>query len=222
MGKAYGNGDSAIGDYVYQLLQPEDERLKAVCASTVEAGMPEIQVSPLDGRHLEVLTLMVGAKKAVEIGTLAGYSGVCLLKAMGAGGHLYTFESSPQHAQVAHRNFKVAGFEGQVSLYVGEALQRLKQIEFEGPFDLVFIDADKGGYPDYLAWAEKHLRVGGVVIGDNTFAFGRITQTLTSEEAFSVKALQDFNSSLASSKSFCTTIFPTGEGLTVGVKVKNI
>ena len=220
MEKGYGNGDPAIGNYVYELLQPEEGILKKVRKSTAEAGMPEIQVGALDGRHLEVLTLMLGAKKAVEIGTLAGYSGICLLKAMGTKGHLYTFELSPQHAQLAHRNFKEAGVEGQVSLYVGEALQRLKQIESEGPFDLVFIDADKGGYPTYLAWAENHLRVGGIVIGDNAFAFGCIAQTSPSEEASSVKALQDFNSYLAKSERFCTTILPTEEGLTVGVKIK--
>lgn len=220
MDKGFGTSDPKIGSYVYQLLNPEDENLKAVRKATREALMPEIQVHGLDGRHLEVFAIMIGAKKAVEIGTLAGYSGLCLLRAMGEGSHLYTFECSPQHAQVAHRCFKAAGVENQVSLYVGSAVERLCQIENEGPFDLVFIDADKGNYPQYLAWAEKHLRVGGVIVGDNTFAFGRIAQEPPVEDALSVLALREFNAYLAQSERFHTTIFPTGEGLTVAVKIK--
>ena len=219
MDKSFGNSDQAIGKYVYDLLRPEDPIPEASRQEALAAGMPEIQVGGLDGRHLEILALLSGAKKTVEIGTLAGYSGICLLRGMGDGGHLYTFEYSPLHAQVAHRNFKMAGLENQVSLYVGPALERLPQIEHEGPFDLVFIDADKGNYPEYLKWAESHLRKGGLVIGDNTFAFGRIAQDPPQADATSVFALQEFNSHLAGSPHWKTTIFPTGEGLTLGVRV---
>ncbi|MCC7405387.1 MAG: O-methyltransferase [Bdellovibrionales bacterium] len=218
MDKSFGNSDEAIGSYVYKLLGPEDQVLEAARKEGAAAGMPAIQVGGLDGRHLEVFAAMSRAQKVVEIGTLAGYSGICLLRGMNPSGHLYTFEWSPLHAQVALRNFKMAGVENRVTLYVGEALERLPQIESEGPFDLVFIDADKGNYPAYLEWAEKNLRSGGVVVGDNTFAFGRIAQEPPREDAPSVMALRKFNAMLAESPRWRTTIFPTGEGLTVGVK----
>lgn len=221
MKKTFGQADPMIGDYVRSLLQVEDDILTSVRRESLAAGLPEIQLSELDGRHLEILARMIGARKTVEIGTLGGYSGLFLLRGMGPEGHLFTFEISASNAQVAHRNFKLAGVDHQVSQYVGPALENLNQITSEGPFDLVFIDADKGGYPQYLEWAERNLRPGGLVIGDNTFAFGRITENLKAEEesAPSVLALRKFNSHLAQSPHFCTTIFPTGEGLTVGVKI---
>lgn len=220
MEKLFGNADNGIRHYVQNLLKAEDAVLAAARKECLLSGMPDIQVSEFDGRHLEVLVRMANAKKAVEIGTLGGYSGIFLIRGMGPNGHLYTFELSPAHAQVAHRNFKAAGLEGQVTQYVGPALENLKSIESEGPFDLVFIDADKASYPQYLDWAEKNLRTGGVVIGDNSFAFGRIGACLPGqEESSSVLAMREFNARLASSVQFCTTIFPTGEGLTVGVKI---
>ncbi|MCB0363330.1 MAG: O-methyltransferase [Bdellovibrionales bacterium] len=222
MSKEFGNPSSDIEGYVKELFWTEDELLRNVLRECREAGLPDIQVSELDARHLEVLARLVRARKAVEIGTLGGYSGIFLLRGMESEGHLYTFEFSPLHAQVAHRNFKMAKFDRQVTQYVGAALENLPTIEPEGPFDLVFIDADKGNYPMYLEWAERNLRVGGVVIGDNTFAFGKISEVgKVNELAPSVKALHQFNSHLAKSPHFCTTIFPTGEGLTVGVKLSH-
>ncbi|MBK7842679.1 MAG: hypothetical protein IPJ71_03130 [Bdellovibrionales bacterium] len=119
MEKLFGNSDSGIRQYVQNLLKPEDTVLASARKECLQSGMPDIQVSELDGRHLEVLVRMARAKKAVEIGTLGGYSGIFLIRGMGASGHLYTFELSPAHAQVAHRNFKAAGLDGQVTQYVG-------------------------------------------------------------------------------------------------------
>ncbi|MEK7789993.1 MAG: O-methyltransferase, partial [Deltaproteobacteria bacterium] len=119
-------------------------------------------------------------------------------------------------------SFKKAGFEKEAIIYVGPALENLQRIEKNGPFDLVFIDADKVSYPKYLRWAEKNLRIGGVIIADNTFAFGMIADQRfnSSSEEEDVKALRAFNQEIAQREHFRGTIFPTGEGLTVAAKIK--
>ena len=151
--KAFGQADDAIAQYVQDLFRPEDETLARVRANAKKEGLPEIQVGVFDGRHLEILTRMMGAKKAVEIGTLGGYSGISLSRGLGDGGRLHTFEISAHHAMVARRAFDSANLPGQVIIHVGPALDHLASINNEGPFDLVFIDADKASYPNYLKWA---------------------------------------------------------------------
>ena len=169
-------------------------------------------------------TRAFGARKVVEIGTLGGYSAVCLARGMGPQGKLYTFEFEPKHADVARETFAKAGITGQVELFVGPAIQNLPKIQAQGPFDLVFIDADKVSYPQYLAWAAENLRVGGVVLGDNAFAWGGINTAPPGErfddpqEEASVRALQAFNREAAQNGRFRSTILPTGEGLTVAVQ----
>jgi caffeoyl-CoA O-methyltransferase len=152
----------------------------------------------------------------VEIGTLGGYSGVCLLRGM-PDGHLHTFELSESHAAVARESFQRAGVATRATVHVGPALANLPRIEAEGPFDLVFIDADKVSYPAYRDWAAKHLRVGGLLLADNTFAWGGV-ETSTEEGP---AALRRFNKAQAEDARFRSTIIPTAEGLTGGVKVKN-
>jgi caffeoyl-CoA O-methyltransferase len=220
--KAFGQGDDAIAHYVQDLFCPEDETLARVRANAKKEGLPEIQVGVFDGRHLEILTRMLGAKKAVEIGTLGGYSGISISRGLGAGGKLHTFEISPHHATVARRCFDSAQLEAEVVIHVGPAVDNLASIDSEGPFDLVFIDADKVNYPNYLKWATENLRVGGAVIGDNTFAWGHIHETkdVPQDREISVKALREFNKTLATSSRFRSTILPTAEGLTVGIKLK--
>jgi caffeoyl-CoA O-methyltransferase len=168
-----------------------------------------------------VLARAAGARRGVEIGTLGGYSGVCLLRGMGEHGRLDTFEKDPCHAEIARETFARAGLAGRARIHVGSALERLPAIEGEGPFDLVFIDADKAGYPAYLAWAEEHLRVGGVVLADNTFAFGHVHEPAwAGEDAAAVAPLRAFAERLARGGRFRATILPTAEGLSLGVKVR--
>jgi caffeoyl-CoA O-methyltransferase len=177
-------------------------------------------VGAFDARHLEVVARACGARKAIEIGTLGGYSGVSLLRGMGPEGRLHTFEIEPRHAEVARRAFERAGLAGQVAVHVGPALEGLRAVEGEGPFDLVFIDADKAGYPDYLAWAERHLRLGGVVLADNAFGFGHVHDPAgAGEDRASVEALRRFAERLARGGRFRATLLPTEEGLAMGVKV---
>jgi predicted O-methyltransferase YrrM len=139
---------------------------------------------------------------------------------MGPRGKLYTFELEPAHAEVARESFKKAEVSDQVEIFVGPALDNLDKISNLGPFDLVFIDADKVSYPSYLKWAAQNLRSEGIVIADNTFAWGTIANDHfeSGEEESAAKALREFNQMAAKSGLFRSTILPTGEGLTVAVK----
>jgi len=196
--KGFGQGDAALGRWAEGVFAPEDGALREIRTRSDRAGLPRIEVGAMDGLHLEVLARACGARRAVEIGTLGGYSGVCLARGMGPAGILHTFELDPARAELARASFERAGVARQVRVHVGRALERLRDVEAEGPFDLVFIDADKQGYPAYLAWAEEHLRVGGIVLGDNAFAFGHVHETAPSgEDAASVGPLRAFAERLA-------------------------
>lgn len=215
--KTYGQTDPALVRYAHEVFRPDLRLFEEVDARTRAQAMPPIHVSPFDALHLEVLTRAIGARRAVEIGTLAGFSGVAIARGLGPSGRLYTFEYEPSHAEVARETFRAEGLADQVELLVGPALARLPEIEPHGPFDLVFIDADKAHYPEYLAWAEAHLRVGGVVLGDNAFAWGGVVSEAPDEDARGILA---FNQRLAAGGRFRATMLPTGEGLAMGVKVR--
>ena len=207
-------GDEAIARYVDRTFRPEDEVLREVRERCAREELPDISLSAMDALHLEVLTRACGATRAVEIGTLGGYSGVAIARGLAPGGRLDTFEIDPHHAEVARESFRRAGVLDRVAIHVGPALEKLRALR--DPVDLVFIDADKEGYPDSLAWAADRLRVGGLAIGDNTFAWGAI---VTGNDP-GAKALRAFNEAMAAGGRFRATVLPTGEGLTVGVKVR--
>src|SRR5919197_3921090 len=210
--KGFGQGSPAVARWAEETFCPEDEVLREIRERSAREGLPVIQVGRMDGLHLEVLARAAGARKAVEVGTLGGYSGVFLLRGMGPQGFLHTFELDPGHAEVARRSFELAGFAHQARVHVGPALERLRDVEGDGPFDLVFIDADKEGYPAYLAWAEEHLRLGGIVLGDNAFAFGHVHETSPSgEDASAVAPLRAFAERLATGGRFRATMIPTEE-----------
>jgi caffeoyl-CoA O-methyltransferase len=213
--------DPRIGRYLEESFRPQDPALLEIIERTRAHGFPEIHVGPMDGLHLEVLARASGARKIVEIGTLVGYSGVCLVRALPADGRLYTFEMEPDHAKQAEETFRKSGFSDRVQLRVGTALDRLREIEPHAPFDLVFVDADKVSYPAYLEWAARFLRVGGLLVADNTLAWGMIADTdPPAEEAESVRGLQEFNRLLTRDPRFRATLLPTGEGLTLAVKIR--
>jgi caffeoyl-CoA O-methyltransferase len=215
--KGFGAVDPRIAPYVAQLLEPEDAVLAEIRERSGREGLPPIAVGPFDGRHLEVLARMAGARRIVEIGTLGGYSGVCLARALPAGGRLDTFELVAEHARVAAESFRKAGVADRVRIHVGPALERLPTIEPERPFDLVFLDADKAGYPGYLAWAERNLRVGGVVIADNVFR--RAAFPIEGDDPRAAAGIRAFNESLARSGRFRATMLPLEDGFAVGVRI---
>jgi len=215
--KGFGQGSPELARWAEKVFQPEDAVLAEIRARSIREGLPAIAVGRFDGLHLEVVARLLGARKAVEIGTLGGYSGVCLLRGMPEEGVLHTFELDAHHADVARESFRKAGVAGRARVHVGPALQKLREIESEGPFDLCFIDADKTGYPAYLDWAARHLRVGGAVLGDNAFGFGGVSKPDGDE---GVRALRRFNEQLARGGRFRATMIPTEEGLALGVKVR--
>lgn len=218
--KGFGQGSPALARWAEQVFTPEDEVLREIRERSVREGLPAIAVGRMDGLHLELLARAAGARVAVEIGTLGGYSGVCLLRGMGATGVLHTFELAEHNASVARESFRRAGFEDRAHIHVGPALEQLRTIEDRGPFDLCFIDADKVGYPRYLEWAAEHLRVGGMVLGDNAFGWGGVAEEHPTKDVDSVRALKTFNEQLARGGRFRATMIPSEEGLALGVKVR--
>jgi caffeoyl-CoA O-methyltransferase len=217
MNKAFGNDDPRLSSYLAGVYQPEDPVLREIRERSQRAGLPDIQVAGLDARHLEVLARLSGARRAVEIGTLGGYSGVSILRGMPPDGRLDTCEIDPAHARVAEESFELAGFGERARIHLGPALAGLRALEREGPFDLCFIDADKESYPRYLDWAARNLRRGGVVIADNVFLFGHLADEGPPGDALG--AMRSFHQRLAESGEFRATVLPTGEGLTVAVRV---
>ncbi|HUL59938.1 MAG TPA: O-methyltransferase [Anaeromyxobacteraceae bacterium] len=218
--KGFGQGDAALAAWAQEVYAPEDAVLREIRERSAAEGLPPIQVGAMDGLHLEVLARACGARRAVEIGTLGGYSGVCLLRGMD-GGVLHTFEIDPARAAFARVSFERAGLADRVRIHVGPALERLAEVEGDGPFDLVFVDADKGGYPRYLAWAEANLRLGGLVLADNTFGFGHVhDRGWRGDDAPSMEPLRSFSGRLAGGGRFRATLLPTAEGLSLGVKVR--
>lgn len=222
MEKTFAQTDENLARYVLDVFKPEDSALAEIRARAEREGLPQIQVGTMDALHLEVLTRAIGASRVVEIGTLGGYSGVAIARGLQAGGKLFTCELDAHHADVARENFARAGVADRVEIVVGPALETLPTLSEHGPFDLVFIDADKVNYPGYLEWAAENLRIGGVVLGDNTFGWGMIADEKfeSAEDEASILALRRFNLELATGGRFRATILPTGEGLTMAVKLK--
>jgi caffeoyl-CoA O-methyltransferase len=219
MNKTFGNESQAVERYVWSTYAPEDAVLLEIRQRSAAAGLPDIQLTALDARHLEVLVRTAGARRAVEIGTLGGYSGVAILRGLTADGTLDTFELDAAHARVAEESFRKSGFAARARVHVGPALERLRGIEDRGPFDVCFIDADKTGYPDYLDWAARNLRSGGLVIGDNAFLFGEVGTPKSDPPSPALQAMRAFHERLASGREFRATVLPTGEGLAIGIKI---
>jgi predicted O-methyltransferase YrrM len=167
---------TAVDRYITDRLVPEDPALDAALRASAAAGLPSINVSPAQGKLLTLLAQVQGARSILEIGTLGGYSTIWLARALSAGGRLVTLELDPGHAEVARANIVRAGLGDVVEVRVGVALDTLRQIAAEGrgPFDLIFIDADKPSYPSYFEWSLKLARRGTLIVIDNVVREGKI------------------------------------------------
>ena len=165
-----------IDRYLSDLLAPHDDALAKALTSSTAAGLPEIQVSPTQGKLLQLLARLQNASAILEIGTLGGYSAIWLARALAPGGKMITLEFDPKHAEVARANIARAGVADRVEVRVGAALEALPKIAAakEGPFDLVFIDADKQNNPNYFAWALKLTKRGSLIIIDNVVREGSV------------------------------------------------
>ena len=207
--------------FVQDRLAVESRHHARVLEAMAAAGLPAINIGPLEGRVLEFLVRSCGAKRAVEIGTLGGYSALWIAGGLPPSGKLYTLEFDPKHADVAEDCLKDAGLSKKVSVIRGDAKETLKKIEPLGPFDFVFIDADKVGYSFYLHWAAKNLRSGGVVALDNAYLFGKLhlKPSEAGEDAPAVRSMHEMLRLLSDESEFAScAMIPTGEGLAVGIK----
>jgi predicted O-methyltransferase YrrM len=169
---------AAVDRYFIDLFALDDPVLGAALRASEVAGLPAIQVSPLQGRLLHLLAQVQGARRILEIGTLGGYSAIWLARALPPEGKLVTLELERRHAEVAVSNLERAGLADRVEVRVGRAVESLSQLAAEraGPFDLVFIDADKESYPEYLAWALRLSRTGTLIVADNVIRNGAIVE----------------------------------------------
>ena len=165
---------AAVDDYFNGHLIPSDDALDAALTASASAGLPPIQVSPAQGRMLQLLATIHGAKTVLEIGTLGGYSTICLARGLVPGGRVTTLEIDPTHADVARANFVRAGLTDVIDLHLGAAIDTLPTLT--GPFDLIFIDADKQSNPDYFTWALRLSRPGTVIVVDNVVRHGRVLE----------------------------------------------
>ena len=163
---------TAVDRYLGGLLLKPDPALDGALEAAAAAGLPPHEVSPAQGRLLEVLARAVAARAILEIGTGGGYSTIWLARALPPGGRLVTLEVNRQHAEVARANVARAGLSDTVEVLVGPALETLAQLR--GPFDLVFVDADKQANPDYLAWALRLSRPGTLIVADNVVRGGAV------------------------------------------------
>ena len=201
-------------EYIGAVFTKEDDVLQWIQAEAQRQEMPQISIHPYEGYLLGWLIRLVGAKSIVEIGTLAGYSGVWMARALPEDGQLYTVEASSKHAAVARSSFEKAGLSDRVQVLQGDARQTLKKLIPRGPFDFVFIDANKESYPDYLAWAVDNLRSGGLVTAHNVYRHGAVLAPQSDDDCI----VDGFNHTLASHPALDSMIIPLGDGVAVGVR----
>ncbi len=204
--------------YIDALYAPEDALLSEI-RQTLSARNRAWQVGAHEGRLLQVLMAMAQVKTVVEIGTLAGYSTLWMARALPPEGHIITLERDPVHCTLAREFFARSQQQSQITLLEGDAQAHLRMLD--GPFDMVFIDADKPAYNAYLDWAETRIRKGGLVVADNTLLFGSAYRdSPTADCAPSTwEQMRRFNVRLADPSRYTGLLFPTHEGMSVAVKL---
>jgi len=200
---------TAVDRYITDLFVPPDPALAAVLEASAGAGLPPHHVSPNQGKLLQLLARLQGARTILEIGTLGGYSTIWLARALPADGRLITLEADPRHAEVARNNVTRAGLATVVELRLGRALETLPRLLAErcGPFDLIFIDADKPSNPEYLAWALKLSRLGSLIIADNVVRDGVVIDAVSTDPT--VQGVRRFNELLAAEPRISATAIQT-------------
>lgn len=206
-----------LEEAIAHLFASEDEVLRQTMARAREHGLPAIQVSPLQGKLLQVLARSCQARRILEIGALAGYSGIWLARALPADGRLITLEVNEAYANVVHESFRQAQVDDRTEVRVGPALDTLPLLVEEEPFDLIFIDADKEAYPQYLAWAIRLAHPGSIIVADNCVlggdGLGDVHESVNSHAAGARK----YNQSASSDPALCSIALPISSGMTVAV-----
>ena len=200
---------NAVDSYITNMLVGSDASLDAALQASADAGLPPIAVAPNQGKLLHLLALASRARNILEIGTLGGYSAIWLARALPSDGRLITLEADPKHAEVAQANIDRAGLAELVEIRLGAALDTLPELATEaaGPFDLVFIDADKPSTPEYVSWALRLSRPGSLIVIDNVVRDGTVADA-ASDDA-SVQGMRRANELLASDPRVTATALQT-------------
>jgi predicted O-methyltransferase YrrM len=204
---------TAVDRYFEDRLIGDDPALDAALKASTKAGLPQIAVSPSQGKLLHLLAMSIGATRILEVGTLGGYSAIWMARALPADGRLISIEADPRHAEVARDNLAKAGVAKKVDIWIGEALELLPKVAAAGigPFDFAFIDADKANIPDYVDWTVKMSRPGALIVVDNVVRNGRVLDA-TSDDP-DIIGVRQFHEMLASNDRLIATSIQT-----VGVK----
>ncbi|MGW1406183.1 O-methyltransferase [Streptomyces sp. NPDC002403] len=198
-----------VDDYFNGLLVGPDEALDAAVEASDGAGLPAIQVAANQGKLLNLLARLQGARTVLEIGTLGGYSTIWLARALPEGGKVVTLEADPAYAEVARANIERAGLADVVEIRVGRALDTLPELAAQGygPFDVVFIDADKPSNPDYLAWSLKLTRPGSLIVADNVVRDGEVVDGASEDPK--VQGVRRFTELVAAEPTLTATALQT-------------
>lgn len=208
--------DERLQRYIEELFAVEDSVLKRVRERHAELDLPPIHISPDEGKLLHVLLRAAGARTVLEIGSLAGYSGIWLARALPAGGTLTTIEKHPVHAELARQAYAEAGVAERVRLVEGEALSVLETLP-PAAFDAVFVDADKEPLPQYFEWSVRLLRPGGLLLCDNAFFHGSVVEL--DDQSPQAEGVRAFNRLAATDRRVVSAVIPIRDGVVIGVKV---
>jgi len=206
-----------ISHYISSLFAGEDSALQQAREDSPKLGLPAINIKPEEGRFLQFLACASGAKKAVEIGTLGGYSGIWIARGLHPGGKLFTLDKESRHAEIARAHFAAAGLSDVIEVRVGDAHRLLLELSDQAPFDFVFIDAEKTGYPAYYDWAIVNTRLGGIIAAHNAFRKGTVVG-FGQDDADS-ELMRQFNQQISNDERLISTIYPAGDGTLISVKV---
>jgi len=198
-----------VDRYFGDQLAPSDQALDDALEANEKEGLPTIDVSWFLGRFLELLVRISGARRVLEIGTLGGYSTIWMVRALPEGGQIVSLELVPHHAEVARANLERAGLMGRVDLRVGRASDALQALVTSGapPFDLIFIDADKSGYPEYLDWSLKLSRPGTVIVADNVVRDGKVIEAENADP--NIQGVRRFTELVAAEPRLSATVLQT-------------
>ncbi|MCB0347546.1 MAG: O-methyltransferase [Bdellovibrionales bacterium] len=212
-------GNDQSYKYIESVFHPDSEKWLNIRRAMAETQKEGMSLSPVEAGFLQFLIRTQGIKNIIEIGCFLGYSALKMAEALPADGKLTTIEFDPTFFAITKNHVKNFNMEEKVQVLHGDAMQVLKTLQ--GPFDLCFIDADKGGYLDYLDWAEKNVRKDGWIIGDNTFLFGAVfsDEKPAGESTKRWQTMRIFNERLSDPKKYLTTCIPFNEGMTIAKKL---
>jgi predicted O-methyltransferase YrrM len=207
---------SPYDQFLRNTFHTDDAALERLQADAEKAGLPAISIGPEQGKFLQVLIQLGGAKKVLEIGALGGYSGAWMARALPAGGKLISLELEEKHAVFTRGQWAALGLSDKTEIRVGPALDNLPGLADEAPFDLIFIDADKNNYPAYLEWALRYSRPGTVILGDNVSMGGRLADPDRQENA-GIRGMRRFAEAMAGDERLVSTVVPYADGIAMGV-----